>query len=74
MNETARVYLERGLTLQKIYDDVYVTSVYARRYKEAHPNVEPRLSMIFAIADYLNVTPQYLMGWTDERNIRTRQI
>lgn len=66
MNEKGRVYVERGLTLQKIYDDIYVTSIYAKRYKEAHPHVEPRLAMIFAIADYLNVTPQYLLGWADE--------
>lgn len=65
MNRLRELRKEQGLTQQKIADEMLVTQRTLARYESGER--EPRLPMVFDLADYFNVSIDYLVGRSDVR-------
>ncbi|WP_338345755.1 helix-turn-helix transcriptional regulator [Fructobacillus fructosus] len=55
---------KRGLTLDQISRETGVKRATFGKYENC--DSEPKLTTWVALAKFFNVTPQYLVGWTDE--------
>ncbi|WP_338342970.1 helix-turn-helix transcriptional regulator [Fructobacillus fructosus] len=64
-NRLKELRKERGLTLEQIAKKVDVKRATFGRYENC--DSEPKLATWEALAKFFNVTPQYLVGWTDEK-------
>lgn len=65
MNRLRELRKEQGVTRQKIADEMLITQRTLARYETGEH--EPRLSMVFDLADYFNVSIDYLVGRSDVR-------
>ena len=65
MDRLRELRKERGVTQQKLADDLMITTRTLGRYELG--DREPRLSMIFDLADYFKVSIDYLVGRSDVR-------
>ena len=64
MNRLKELRLERGLTLNDISRDLQIPLNTLSNYERG--DREPKLETWEKLAQYFNVTPQYLVGWADE--------
>lgn len=64
MNRLKELRLERGLTLKYVELDTGISDVNLSRYERGIQ--QPKLETWEKLAQYFNVTPQYLVGWVDE--------
>lgn len=65
MNRLRELRKERNVTQQELADDMLVTQRILARYESGER--EPRLPMVFDLADYFNVSIDYLVGRSDVR-------
>lgn len=65
MDRLRELRKEQGVTQQKLADDLLITQRTLGRYESG--DREPRLSMIFDLADYFKVSIDYLVGRSDVR-------
>ncbi|QHJ76618.1 MAG: Cro/C1-type helix-turn-helix domain protein [Bacteriophage sp.] len=65
MDRLRELRKEQGITQQKLADDLLITTRTLGRYESG--DREPRLSMIFDLADYFKVSIDYLVGRSDVR-------
>lgn len=56
---------KRGLTLKQVSKEVGLSGDRLGKYERNER--EPNIATWVALAKFFNVTPQYLVGWTDER-------
>jgi transcriptional regulator with XRE-family HTH domain len=56
--------LYEGLTLDDIAKETKISRGTLNNYENS--KTEPKLSTWEALAKFFNVTPQYLVGWSDE--------
>ncbi len=64
MNRLKELRLERGLTLKDIQEQIGIKRSTYGDYENGKS--EPKLETWELLADYFNVTPQYLVGWANE--------
>lgn len=64
MNRLKELRLERGLILKDVSKDLQIPLNTLSNYERG--DREPKLETWELLADYFNVTPQYLVGWVDE--------
>ena len=65
MNRLCELRKGRNMTQQTLADEMLVTQRTLARYESGER--EPRLSMVFDLADYFNVSIDYLVGRSDVR-------
>ncbi|MGO3539221.1 MAG: helix-turn-helix domain-containing protein [Leuconostoc mesenteroides] len=65
MNRLRELRKERNVTQQELADEMLVTQRTLARYESGES--EPRSSMVFDLADYFNVSIDYLVGRSDVR-------
>lgn len=65
MNRLRELRIKKGLTIQQVADGIGVSNGTISRYEQG--SREPKLDTWKKLADYFNVTPQYLVGWTDAK-------
>lgn len=65
-NRLKQLRKERGLTLDQISRETGVKRATFGNYENC--DSEPKLATWVALAEFFDVTPQYLVGWTDEQN------
>lgn len=54
----------RGLTLEQVGDYVGVNKATVQRYEIG--NIDIKRNVAIKLAECLNTTPSYIMGWTDD--------
>ncbi|CCJ66350.1 helix-turn-helix transcriptional regulator [Leuconostoc falkenbergense] len=69
MNRLAELRKKRGVSLGKMTNELTrrgfkITNSTLSNYE--NEKREPKLETWELLADYFNVTPQYLVGWADE--------
>lgn len=64
MNRLKELRLERGLTLNDISRYLQISADGLAKYERGIR--EPKLETWEKLAQYFNVTPQYLVGWANE--------
>lgn len=65
MNKLRELRKERNVTQQELADEMLVTTRTLARYERGER--EPRLPMVFDLADYFHVSIDYLVGRSDVR-------
>ena len=65
MDRLRELRKERNVTQQKLADEMLVTQRTLTRYESGES--EPRLPMVFDLADYFKVSIDYLVGRSDVR-------
>lgn len=65
MDRLRELRKERNVTQQELADEMLVTTRTLARYELGER--EPRLPMVFDLADYLKVSIDYLVGRSDVR-------
>lgn len=65
MNRLRELRKERNVTQQELADEMLVTQRTLARYESGEN--EPRLPMVFDLADYFKVSIDYLVGRSDVR-------
>ncbi|WP_273705539.1 helix-turn-helix domain-containing protein [Leuconostoc mesenteroides] len=65
MDRLRELRKERNVTQQELADDMLVTTRTLARYESGER--EPRLPIVFDLADYFNVSIDYLVGRSDVR-------
>jgi len=66
-----RLRLENGSTQKSVADAVDVTEVSYQRFE--YGTVRPSLDTLIALADYFNVSLDYLVGRSDDPAIHGRE-
>lgn len=56
---------QRGLSMMKLSKEIGVSDATISNYE--NDIREPKIKTLEALAKFFNVTPQYLVGWTDEK-------
>lgn len=64
MNRLRELRQGNNLTLDDIQKQTGINRATYNNYETG--KTEPGLSVCQKLADYFNVTPQYLVGWTDD--------
>lgn len=65
MDRLRELRKERNVTQQELADDMLVTTRTLGRYESGER--EPRLPIVFDLADYFEVSIDYLVGRSDVR-------
>lgn len=65
MNRLRELRKERGLTLDWVSVETNINSIYLSRYERG--KVNPSISTLITLADYYNVSIDYLVGRSDVR-------
>ncbi|RDG17999.1 XRE family transcriptional regulator [Leuconostoc pseudomesenteroides] len=65
MDRLRELRKEQGMTQQKIADEMLITQRTLARYESGER--EPRLPMVLDLADYFEVSIDYLVGRSDVR-------
>lgn len=66
MNRLRELRKENKYTLEEIADKLNITSMSLSRYERNER--EPRGEILFKLSKIYNVSPDYLLGWSDIRN------
>lgn len=72
MNRLKELRKEKGLTLEEIAGKLNTTSMSLSRYERGER--EPKGSVLLDLASLLNVSPDYLLGRTNNREQSERLI
>lgn len=64
LNRLRELRKEQGLTLDQVAKANNIANATISRYE--HGVQEPKLWMWEQLANFFHVTPQYLVGWTDD--------
>lgn len=64
LNRLRELRKEQGLTLDQVAKANNIANATISRYE--HGVQEPKLLMWEQLANFFGVTPQYLVGWTDD--------
>lgn len=72
MNRLRELRKEKGLTLEDVSERLEITSMSLSRYERGER--EPKGEILFKLAKMYEVTPDYLLGWTEERNDNQNKI
>lgn len=59
-----KIRLERGLTQKQVYDAVGMSAIGYQRYE--YGDREPAYQKLLALADYFDVSLDYLVGRSDD--------
>ncbi len=65
-NRLKQLRIEKGKTQKEMAKDLGTTDVSIGRYEKGER--EPKTDMLNALANYFDVTTDYLLGRTDEKN------
>ncbi|WP_273753513.1 helix-turn-helix domain-containing protein [Leuconostoc mesenteroides] len=63
MNRLKELRLERGLTLKDVSSETKIKKATFSNYELGQ--TEPKLATWELLADYFDVDPEYLVGWSD---------
>lgn len=69
-NRLRQLRIEKGKTQKDVAKDLGTTDVSIGRYEKGER--EPKTDMLNALADYFNVSADYLLGRTDNRNLTAK--
>lgn len=64
MNRIEELRIKKGLAIQQVADGIGVSNGTISRYEQG--SREPKLDTWKKLANFFHVTPQYLVGWTDD--------
>ena len=71
LEKLKQLRIEKGISQQQLADVIMVSQQSINKY-ENH-NVEPEISTMIKIANYFNVSVDYLVGRTEIRDIVTKE-
>lgn len=66
MNRLRELRKENNYTLEEIADKLNITSMSLSRYERNER--EPKGEILFKLSKIYNVSPDYLLGWSEIRN------
>lgn len=64
MNRLKELWKEQGLTQKELGEKLKLDTSTIGKYERGVN--EPNLSLCQVLANFFDVTPQYLVGWTDD--------
>lgn len=66
MNNLRFLRKEKGLTLNEVAEKLDITAMSLSRYERGAR--EPKGEFLIKISNFYNVSPDYILGWSEDKN------